>query len=119
MDPGKEKISRHITTGLSNRQKGALICGGPRMCALREKMPWVPSNARGVLRHCAPNKKLYLLRRLNDYLHNAKGVTFAVTPFIFYCLTNIPLKIGGSFFRRDVRILFLFVAAFGANALFV
>ena len=51
-------------------------------------------NVRGVLRHCVPNKGLHPLRCESRYSHNVKGVTTKCGHafYLFYCLTNTPLK---------------------------
>ena len=68
-----DKLSKERPYSLSDYTKGALLYG---------VTPYVH------LCHRVANKGLYLSRCESGYPHSAKGVTFVVTPFMFYCLTN-------------------------------
>ena len=50
-----------------------------------------------VLGYCVPNKGLHPLRRESGYPLTKKGVTFTVTPFMFYRFYEHPANVLRSF----------------------
>ena len=86
------------TSGLPNGCKGALLYGAPRMRVLRGKMLRT-CECPGCFSPLRSGQGTASLAPLCGDPHSVKGVTFAVTPFIFYSLANIPQR--GCFFHKN------------------
>ena len=71
--------------------------GEPYMCDLRYKTPRVSSMARGVLRHCIPDKGLHPMRRERSHPIKAKDVTTFATPFACFTALQTMSEKGRAF----------------------